>query len=137
MSRKRARYRSKASGLLPEESSFTLTLARLDVEAGDVGGAIELLERRQASARGDPQYHALLGALLLRVRRYEDAVQHYLVALRSDPANATWLVGAGVAFEGVGNMSDATAAYRRAEGSASLNPESAKFLAERLARMGR
>jgi len=123
--------------LLPEESSFTLTLARLDVEAGDVGGAIELLEKRQASARGDPQYHALLGALLLRVRRYEDAVQHYLVALRSDPANVTWLVGAGVAFEGVGNMSDASAAYRRAEGSASLNRESARFLAERLAQIGR
>jgi MSHA biogenesis protein MshN len=123
--------------LFPEEPSFTLGLARLQVEAGDVGDAIELLEARQAGARGDPQYHALLGALLLRVRRYDDAVQHYLVALRSDPANVQWLVGAGVAFEGVGNTSDARAAYRRAEGSAGLNPESARFLAERLASIGR
>jgi MSHA biogenesis protein MshN len=128
---------SEGQRLFPEEPSFTLGLARLQVEAGDVGGAVELLEARQAGAHGDPQYHALLGALLLRVRRYDDAVQHYLVALRSDPANANWLVGAGVAFEGVGNTSDARAAYRRAEGSAGLNPESARFLAERLASIGR
>ena len=114
-----------------------MTLARLNVDAGDTDGAIELLERRQASARDDPQYHALLGALLLRVRRYEDAVQHYLVALRSDPANVSWLVGVGVAFEGVGNLANATEAYRRADDSAGLSPETAKFLAERLARISR
>jgi MSHA biogenesis protein MshN len=123
--------------LLPEQSNFTLALARLMVESGDVGGAIRLLDAGLANARGDPQYHAFLAALLLRVQRYDDAVQHYLVALRSDPANTGWLVGAGVAFEGVGNQADAAESYRRADAAANLTPEMANFLSERLARLAR
>jgi MSHA biogenesis protein MshN len=78
-----------------------------------------------------------LFALLLRVQRYDEAVQHYLVALRSDPANASWLVGVGVAFEGVRKHADAAEAYSRADGAANLTPEMASFLSERLARLGR
>jgi MSHA biogenesis protein MshN len=123
--------------LNPDQSNFTLALARLKVDGGDVGGAIELLEAGRASARNEPQYHALLAALLLGTQRYDEAAQHYLVALRSDPANGTWLLGAGVAFEGVGKLADAAEAYRRADGAANLTPEMANFLSERLARLAR
>jgi MSHA biogenesis protein MshN len=123
--------------LLPEQSSFTLALARLKVDSGDASGAIQLLEAGQANARNEPQYHALLAALLLRAQRYDEAAQHYLVALRSDPANPSWLVGVGVAFEGVGKQADAAEAYRRADRAANLTPEMANFLSERLARLGR
>ncbi len=123
--------------LLPEQSNFTLTLARFKVDGGDVGGAIRLLEAGRASARNEPQYHAFLAALLLRVQRYDEAVEHYLVALRSDPANPNWLVGVGVALENVGKHADAAEAYRRADGTANLPPEMASFLSERLARLGR
>ena len=61
--------------------------------------------------------------------------KHYLIALRSDPSNVRWLLGAGVALEGVGKQADAAEAYRRAEGSSSLTPEMASFLSERLARL--
>ena len=123
--------------LLPEQSDFTLMLARIKVDAGDVGGAIQLLEAGRARARNDPQYHAFLATLLLRGQRYDEAVEHYLVALRSDPANTNWLVGVGVAFEGVNKPADAVEAYRRADGAANLTPEVADFLSERLARLGR
>ena len=123
--------------LLPEPSNFALMLAHLKVDAGDVSGAMRLLEAGLASARSEPQYHALLAALLLRAQRYDEAVEHYLVALRADPANANWLVGVGVAFEGVGKQADAAEAYRRADGVANLTPEVTSFLGERLARLGR
>lgn len=121
--------------LLPEQSNFTLTLARLQVESGDVAGAIHLLEADHSSARNEAQFHAFLAALLLRVERHDEAMQHYLVALRSDPANVSWLVGVGVAMEGVGKEIDAAEAYRRAEGSANLTPEMANFLSQRLAQI--
>jgi len=127
---------SEGQRLHPELSDFTLALARLKVESGDSGGAVQLLEAGRAAARDEPQYHALLAALLLRDQRYDEAVQHYLVALRSDPANVSWLVGAGVALEGVGKPADAAEAYRRAEGSSNLTSETATFLSERLARLG-
>ena len=122
--------------LFPEQTSFTLALARLEVESGDANRAIHLLETDHSSAREEPQFQAFLAALLLRVERYDEAVQHYLVALRSDPANASWLVGVGVALEGLGKRVDAAEAYRRADGSANLTPEMAAFLTERLARLG-
>ena len=68
-------------------------------------------------------------------QRYDEAVQHYLVALRSDPANVSWLVGVGVALEGVGKQADAAEAYRRAEGASNLTHEMAVFVSERLARL--
>ena len=123
--------------LLPEQSHFTLALARIQVESGDAEGAIRLLEADAAGAPDEPQRHAFLAALLLRTGRTDEAVRHYLVALRSDPSNASWLVGAGVALEGVGNRGDAAEAYRRAEGSSSLTPELASFLSERLASLKR
>jgi MSHA biogenesis protein MshN len=122
--------------LLPAQSNFTLALARLAVDSGDVSGAIHLLEADRPSARDEPQYHAFLAALLLRVERYDEAIQHYLVALRSDPANGNWLLGVGVAFEGAGKRADAAEAYRRADGAPNLTPAMTSFLSERLARLG-
>jgi MSHA biogenesis protein MshN len=121
--------------LLPEQVGFTMTLARLQMEGGDLAGAIRLLEGDRFHTQADPQFHALLAAMLLRAERNGEAMQHYLVALRSDPANTTWLVGVGAAMEGVGNDADAVEAYRRAQRGADLTPELADFLNTRLARL--
>ena len=121
--------------LHPEQPDFTLTLARLKAEAGDTAGAIQLLEEGLAAARDEPQYHALLAALLVGAQRHDEAVQHYLIALRTDPSNARWLLGVGVALEATGNNADAAEAYRRAEGTSRLTPEMATFVSERLAQL--
>jgi predicted Zn-dependent protease len=113
------------------------TLARLKAESGDVPGAITLLEGIRGSARDDPQLHAFEGALLLRSQRYADAVQAYLAALRTDPANPSWLLGIGAALEGAGNTADALEAYQRAEAVAGLTPEQAEFVSARLTRLRR
>jgi MSHA biogenesis protein MshN len=123
--------------LHPDQPGFAQTLARVKVEKGDVPGAIQLLEASSRGAgRDDPQTHALLGALLLRVLRYEESVQHYLVALRTDPGNTSWLVGAGVGLEATGKTSDAAEAYRRAASAPGLTPDLAGFLNDRLVRLG-
>ena len=123
--------------LHPEQSHFSVALARLRVEIGDVNGAIQILESGRTIAGDDPQYRAFLAALLLRTGRHDEAVQHYLVALRSEPANGSWLIGVGVAFEGVGKHADAAEAYRRADSAPNLTPELANFLNERLTRIRR
>lgn len=128
---------AEAQRLYPDQSNFTLALARLQVERGDVKGAIQLLEADRPGTRNDPQLRAFLAALLLGNQRYDDAMQHYLVALRSDPANAVWLMGVAVAFENLGKRADAVEAYRRADGTGSLTPEMANFVSARLAAIGR
>ncbi len=123
--------------LLPEQPEFSLTLARLKADGGDIKGAIQAMEAGRAATTEEPQTRAFLAALLLRAERYDEAVKHYLVALRSNPANTSWLVGVGVALEGVGKPVDAAEAYRRANDATNLTPEVARFLSERLARLGR
>lgn len=122
--------------LHPDRSDFTLALARLKAESGDATGAIQTLETAGASAGDDPHHHALLATLLLRVQRHDEAVVHYLTALRADPANPRWLTGLGVALENAGRQTDAVEAYQRAEGVRDLAPEIQTFLSERLARLG-
>jgi MSHA biogenesis protein MshN len=121
--------------LHPEDPDFTLVLARLKAEAGDGAGAIQLLEAGRSQARGEPQSHAQLAALLLQAQRYDEAIDQYLGALRSDPANASWLLGVGVALERQGKYADAAEAYRRAGGAPNLSGEMAAFLSEGLARL--
>jgi len=121
--------------LHPEQPDFTVTLARLRAETGDNAGAIQLLEEGRLAAGDEPQYHALLAALLVRAQRHGEAVPHYLIALRNDPANVRWLLGVGVALEGTGNKTDAAEAYRRAEGTSRLTPDMATFVDERLAQL--
>lgn len=123
--------------LHPEQSYFSVALARLRVDSGDVNGAIQILETGRTAAGDAPQYRAFLAALLVQTGRYDEAVQHYLVALRSDPANGSWLIGVGVALEGVGKLADAAEAYRRADSAANLTPELINFLNERLTRLKR
>jgi MSHA biogenesis protein MshN len=123
--------------LQPDNAAYGLMLARLMVDGGDVAGAIRLLEADASKATDEPQVHAFLAAMLLRAQRYDEAARHYLVALRYDPANAAWLVGAGVALEAIGKPADAVEAYRRASDAPNLKPETSAFLSERLARLVR
>lgn len=121
--------------LVPGHSGFSMALARLQLESGDSSGALRTLQGGLPTAGNEPHYRAFLAALLLRAQNYDAAVQHYLVALRSDPANATWLVGLGVALEAVGKRADAAEAYRRAGTADNLAPDVAKFLDERLSQL--
>jgi MSHA biogenesis protein MshN len=127
---------SEGLRLHPDQPALTQTLARLKVEKGDVAGAIQLLETARGPAADDAATHALLGALLLRVQRYDESARHYLSALRADPGNSSWLVGAGVALEAIGKTADAAEAYRRASTAPGLTPALSAFLGERLARLG-
>ena len=45
---------------------------------------------------------SLLEVLLQRAGRHEDAVKHYLNALRTDPAMPAWLLGIGISLDAIG-----------------------------------
>lgn len=121
--------------LEPTQPAYALLLARIKADAGDLGGAIGLLEGSLASAQGDAPYHATLAALQLREQRYDGAVQNYLVALRADPAEPTWLAGIGAALEATGRTADAAEAYRRIAAQPHAPAAVSAFAWERLTRL--
>ena len=118
--------------LSPEQSGFSMALARLQLEAGDRRGALETLEHGLHTAGEDADYHAFYAALLQQEGRHEEAVAHYLTALRSDPAMPAWLVGIGISLQAQGNLADARAAFQRAKDGGQLTPELARFVEQRL-----
>jgi MSHA biogenesis protein MshN len=118
--------------IAPEQSGFAMALARLQVEAGDRAAGLQTLERDVKYAGDDAEYHAFYAALLQRENRHDEAVSHYLIALRGDPANTSWLVGVGISLQEQGKFSDAREAYERARMIGDLTPELSAFVDQRL-----
>ncbi len=118
--------------LVPGETQFTIMSARLQAEAGDRQAALATLKDGLSKADNNPEFHVLFATLLQREERHEEAVAHYLTALKSDPTMATWLVGLGISLQAMDKLVDATEAYARAQQTETLQPELAQFVEQRL-----
>ena len=137
-----ARHHPEATALLqdglvlaPEQSTFRITLARIQVESGDLATGVATLEQGLKSGAADPEYQGFYAALLQRQGRHDEAVQHYLTALNADPAMPTWLVGVGISLEQIGKHQDALAAFQRARDTGKLTPQLTSFVDQRLAEL--
>ena len=118
--------------LAPEQTGFVMALARLQVEAGDQSAGLKTLEQGLEYAADDADYHGFYAALLQRADRHEEAVAHYLSALRSDPTNTSWLVGIGISLQAQEKYTDAREAFERARQIGQLSPELSSFVDQRL-----
>ncbi len=121
--------------LAPEQSGFSMALARLQLDMSNTPAALLTLEQGMQAAGDEPHYNAFYAALLQRVLRHEEAVSHYLVALRSDPMMPTWLVGIGISLQAQGKNLDAAEAFGRARDSGQLTPQLSQFVEQRLSQL--
>lgn len=118
--------------ITPDHSQFSFDLARLQVETGDPKFALDTLESGLSMAGNNPQFHALLGTLLQGEERHDEAVEHYLTALKADPAMPNWLIGIGISLQAQGKLDDAMKAFKRAQASGVLSSELTQFVDQRL-----
>ena len=118
--------------LAPGYSGFTMALARLQVAAGTETEALATLEQGLTSAGDDAEYHAFFATLLQNQGRHAEAVQHYITALRSNPAMPKWLVGVGISLQAENKLADAAEAFQRAINTAELSPELTQFADQHL-----
>ena len=116
----------------PHDASFSMLLARLQVERGDIPLALETLQKTLPYAEGQAEYQAFLAALLQRQDRHEDAVAHYQVALKLVPNNGICLMGLGISLQALQRNDDARSAYQRALSSNSLNPQLQAYVQQKL-----
>ncbi len=121
--------------IAPEQTGFVMALARLQVEAGNRQLGMQTLEQGLKYAADDAEYHAFYAALLQREERHADAVDHYLIALRQDPANVSWLIGVGISLQAQGKYADAREAFGRARQIDTLTPDLQGFVDQRLAQL--
>lgn len=118
--------------LNPRQPRHAMVLARLEVDRGEVGGAINTLVGALPYVRSDPEYYAFLAALLQRDGRHRDAVDYYRTALQSSPGNAVWLMGLGISLRANDQLADAREAFRRAADLKQLNAQLQAFVERQL-----
>ena len=86
----------------------------LDLEAVDLGEAIDAYRRVLDMDPTHADAHVNLGRLLQQRGRTEEAARHYREALRHAPSHATAAFNLGTVLEDQGQAADAMAAYARA-----------------------
>jgi MSHA biogenesis protein MshN len=123
-----------AEGLavVPSQVSWIMTLARLQIEAGDAKAAWATLEAGLPYARNSSEYQGFAGGVLHRLQREPEAADAYRAALRLAPNDGRWWLGLGLALEAGGAAGEARQAFQNARASGSLSPEMTVFVDQRL-----
>ncbi len=122
----------KALELNPRQPRHAMVLARLEVERGEVTGAINTMVGALPYVQTDPDFHAFLAALLQREGRHREAVDYYRVALRGVPGNGVWIMGLGISLRAANQSAEARDAFQRAIDSKQLTPELQEFVERQL-----
>jgi MSHA biogenesis protein MshN len=119
------------------QPAMAMTLARLQVERGDLRPAVATLERTLPYSAGHTGYEAFLAALLQRDEQHKRAVEHYLVAVQKAPEAGVWWMGLGISYQALQRSGEALVAFKRAKATGSLNAELSAFVDTRLAQLQR
>ncbi len=117
----------RALELNPRQPRHAMVLARLEVERGEVTGAINTMVAALPYVQADPEFYGFLAALLQREGRHRETVDYYRAALRSAPGNALWLMGMGISLRATSQFAEARDAFQRALETKQLNSELQAF----------
>lgn len=116
----------------PQQLSFAMLLARMQVERGAVPDGLQTLEACLPYAKKQADYQAFYAALLQRQGRHEEAVAHYQNALQQHPNHGVWLMGIGISLQALQRPADAKEAFQRALNSQTLPPNLQSFVQQQI-----
>lgn len=118
--------------VLPGQTRFTVTLARLQVDRGDVAAALDTLQVGLPYAQGNAEYSAFFAGLLQRKQRHAEAVQQFQQALQARPQTGLWWLGLAMSFQALAQKAEAQDAYRRALATNNLSADMQAFADQQL-----
>ncbi len=116
----------------PRQSNFAMLLARLQVDRNALQQALETLRVSLPYAEQRADYQAFIAAVLQRLGRHKEAIEHYQSALRLSPNSGVWLMGLGISLQAEKRDEDARTAFRQAADSHTLSKELQAFVTKRL-----
>jgi Tfp pilus assembly protein PilF len=116
----------------PGNRDYKLLYARLLSETGEINQAAEVLAHDAPAPADDPDYHALLAALMQRAGRHDDAVVSYRRLLSVQPQNGLWWMGLGISLSATGQRQQAQDAFNRALTDRNLPDRLRQFLNDQL-----
>jgi MSHA biogenesis protein MshN len=109
--------------LMPEQTGWALTLARLHLDRNDLPAAVRTLENSRAYANSNADYAGFFGYLKSRQGEQREAGAYYLQAARLAPQEGRWWLGLGLALAADGKSVESREAMRRALASGSLSAD--------------
>jgi MSHA biogenesis protein MshN len=114
-----------AEGLssLPGQLSWAMTLARLQVDRGDLAAAARTLQQSLPFAVGSADYQGFAGHVQHRLGRHKESIEFYQAAVRIAPSEGRWWLGLGLALEADHRSPEAREAFQRARASGTLNAD--------------
>lgn len=118
--------------LQPMQTGWAISLARLQMEQGDLKAADQTLQRSQAYAEANADYAGFQGHLKTRLAAHGEAVFHYQRAVRLMPRDGRWWLGLGLALEADGKPQEAREALRSGLATGSLSKELAAIAEQHL-----
>lgn len=119
----------------PDHTRMVRLLAEILAAENNNSMALFYLERALPDIREDPEYHALVAALLQREERHREAILFYRNVLNVNADNGLWWMGLGISLEATGSGQMALSAYRRARQDSSLSASVARYLDGRISQL--
>lgn len=109
--------------LMPEQVSWVMALARIQVERGYTADAWATLQKYQAHAEENADYHGFAGILLQQLQKPHEAAAHYRTAVQLRPGEGRWWYGLGITLEADKRSGEAREAFLRARTVGGITPE--------------
>jgi len=121
-------------GLLvqPAHTGWAMTLARLQVDRGDLAGAWQTLDHASPAAGNNADFQGFAAHVLQRLGRQKDAAERYQAATRLSPGEGRWWLGLGLAFEAEGRSTESREAFLRAKQCGNLSAELSAMVEQKL-----
>lgn len=116
----------------PAQSGWSMSLARLQVDRGDLAGAAQTLQEGLPAAFNNPDYLGFAGHLQQRLGNGKEAATLYQGATRMAPGDGRWWLGLGLAMESEGRNDQAVAAFLRARQCGNLSRELSALVEQKL-----
>lgn len=118
--------------LQPAEIVWAMSLARLQVDRGDLPGAWQTLKASLPAAANSADYQGFAAHVLQRLGRHKESVEHYRAATHLAPGEGRWWLGLGLTLEADGHAMEAREAMLRAKASGTLGAELLNFVEQKL-----
>lgn len=116
----------------PQQATFAMLLARLQVERDALPLALETLLHTLPYAEKQPEYLAFVAALQQRQNHHKEAIDYYQKALQLKPQSGVWLMGMGISLRAEQRNGDAREVFKRALDTNTLSNELQSFVTQQM-----
>lgn len=116
----------------PAQLGWAMTLARLQVDRGDLAGAGRTLATAQPYGVASADYQGFAGLVQYRLGNQRESAEHYQNAARLAPGDGRWWLGLGLALEAGQRSAEAREAFVRARATGTLGSDLAALVDQKL-----